>query len=84
MGTRESWATQSKSSSYDLHGHSSQEVIVMCISSTSGSTALSRSLFELKRILLLYPDYLVREAKFNMETRLFAVPRDFVIEVMKP
>jgi hypothetical protein len=45
---------------------------------------LSRSLFELKRILLLYPDYLARDAKFNMETRLSAVPRDFVIEVIKP
>lgn len=33
---------------------------------------------------MLYPDYLGGDAKFNMETRLFAVPRDFVIEVMKP
>jgi hypothetical protein len=37
-----------------------------------------------KRILLLYLDYLAGDAKFNMETRLYAVPRDFVIEVMKP
>lgn len=46
--------------------------------STAGSTSLSESLFELKRILLLYLDYLAREAKFNMETRRFAVPRDFI------
>jgi hypothetical protein len=84
MGILGSWAIRSKPLTYNLHGHGSQEVIVMCKSSTTGSTALSRSLFELERILLLYLDYLAREAKFNMETRLFAVPRDFVIEVMKP
>jgi len=32
----------------------------------------------------MYFDYLAREAKFNMETRQFAVLRDFVIMVMKP
>ena len=45
---------------------------------------MSRSLVKLERILLLYLDYPARDAKFNMETRLNAVPRDFVIEVMKP
>lgn len=32
----------------------------------------------------MYVDYLAREAKFNMETRRYAVPRDFVIVVIKP
>ena len=70
-------------STAQYHLHFTAQIIVIVMHQTQ-QHFIVRNLFEQERILLLYPDYLAREVKFNMETRLFAVPRDFVIEVMKP